>query len=216
MRLTEAVAANTIEGITLDIFTYNDICENCFSTCDKQFGRLKASITDLFRLAKRADEHFAPTFNICISSFRPYQIAPAVLTRRLEEGYEPSSNIFDRAFCSVGDRTSNDPRIIQFVNPWIFGYLIQNELADITTAIGALRVEDLMKNIGELTNLTNRYGEIRDLVNTKQDYILTKFGYNLVINHNAGLEVVGEAINTKRATVRARAQELATTMDGDI
>lgn len=206
--LVEKVGKNEIKAISLDIFTYNDMCENCFSTCDKQFEQLKSAIVDVFKFAKRCVAPFDPGFNIYISSFRPYQSASTV-TRRLEATYgKPCSQIFDRAFCAVGDDTSSDSRIMQFVNPWIFGYLIQSELNDIRTSVDTLSVDSLMKNIKDLDRLTEQYNDVKKLLDDKQKYILDKFGYDLVANHSSQLSEVKNSINAKREEVKNRAQML--------
>ncbi len=97
---------------------------------------------------------------------------------------------------------------MQFVNPWIFGYLIQSELNDIRTSVDTLSVDSLMKNIKDLDRLTEQYNDVKKLLDDKQKYILDKFGYDLVANHSSQLSEVKNSINAKREEVKNRAQML--------
>ena len=64
-----------------------------------------------------------------------------------------------------------------------------------------------MKNMSDLERLTKRYMDIKTLVDTKQEYILAKYGYDLTANLS-DLVAVKEAINLKRNSVKARAEQL--------
>lgn len=162
------------------------MCENCFSTCESNFDKLKTVVLDLFKLLRKNGDE--PTFSIYISSFRPYQNTNMrKWTRSLDKKYTPSSEIFDRAFCSHNASEKKDEKanqkIKQFINPWVFEYLLIAELTDISMA-QLNKNNNLSSKKKGVENLCERYNEMYGIITEKCDYIKRQCGFDVASNND--------------------------------
>lgn len=180
-----------IQKISLDIFTYNDMCRNCFSSCFNFYNNFLEKIN-----AKLATPITAANFKIYISSVRPYTISARRYTRTpfnrdLYEFVQSNPN-------QTLQEETEETKVIQFFNPWI----------NLQTIIEDLKTEkEAINNLSLDPNITDIIESIQQKIANKRDKITTA-ELSTMIAECGKTEEVEQLLHEIEETLTTKKQEI--------
>lgn len=198
----EGVTVNEIQKISLDIFTYNDMCRNCFSTCfnfyDDFLEKINAKLATI-----GITTITAANFKIYISSVRPYTVSTGTYTRSpfKRDLYE---FVQSRPAQILAEETE-ETKVIQFFNPWIN---VQTIIEDLKIEKAAINNLTLVPKIAQLIN------EAQHRIDGKQSKITTPPLSTMIMDCGKTEEVkqllhgIEETLTTKKQEIIYAAQTI--------